>query len=97
MLAATALASPYLFNYELAFLVVPTLWLVEQGLARGFRPYEKLALVALWLAPYATRAAALPTGLNLMPLASLALLALVWSRGPETTSAPPLAKRPPAA
>lgn len=81
VLAATALASPYLFNYDLPFLVVPTLWLVEQGLAKGFRDYEKLALVLLWLAPYATRAAALPTGINLMPLASLALLALVWSRG----------------
>lgn len=98
VLAATALASPYLFNYDLAFLVVPTLWLVEQGLAKGFRDYEKLALVALWLAPYATRAAALPTGLNLMPLASLALLALIWSRGgQETRDSGWLAKGTPAA
>ena len=81
VLAATALASPYLFNYDLPFLIFPTLWLVEQGLAKGFRNYEKLALVALWLAPYATRAAALPLQVNLMPLASLALLALIWSRG----------------
>lgn len=80
-LAATALASPYLFNYDLPFLIVPTLWLVREGLAQGFRDYEKLALVALWLAPYATRAAALPLGLNLMPVASLAILAMVWSRG----------------
>lgn len=93
VLAGTALASPYLFAYDLAFLIVPTLWLVEQGLRQGFRDYEKLALVALWLAPYATRAAALPLGVNLMPLASLALLALVWSRG----EASPLAKRRPAA
>jgi hypothetical protein len=81
VLAATALASPYLFNYDLPFLVVPTLWLVGQGLAKGFRDFEKLGLVMLWLAPYATRAAALPLGINLMPLASFALLALVWSRG----------------
>ena len=94
VLAATALASPYLFNYDLAFLVVPTLWLVEQGLAKGFRAYEKLGLVILWLAPYATRAAALPTGVNLMPLASFALLALVWSRGPERSPAGALANRP---
>lgn len=80
VLAATALASPYLFNYDLPFLIFPTLWLVEQGLARGFRDYEKLALVGLWFAPYATRAAALPLGTNLMPLAALALLGLVWTR-----------------
>ncbi|MEZ5680453.1 MAG: glycosyltransferase family 87 protein [Erythrobacter sp.] len=79
VLAATALASPYLFNYDLPFLIFPTLWLVERGLTQGFRPFEKLALVALWLAPYATRAAAFPMGINLMPIAALALLFLVWT------------------
>jgi hypothetical protein len=81
MLAATALASPYLFNYDLPFLVVPVLWLVREGLRSGFRPWEKALLVALWFAPYATRAVALPLGLNPMPLASALLLWLVWSRG----------------
>ncbi len=89
MLAATALASPYLFNYDLPFLVLPVLWLVREGLRAGphagahggFRPWEKLALAALWFAPYATRAVALPLGLNLMPLASALLLGLVWTRG----------------
>ena len=81
VLAATALASPYLFNYDLPFLIFPTLWLVVQGLERGFRPYEKLVLILLYLAPYATRALAFPLGVKLMPLAALALLALVWSRG----------------
>ena len=79
MLAATALASPYLFNYDLPFLVLPILWLVREGLRDGFRQWEKLLLVALWFAPYATRAAALPLGLNLMPLASALLVWLVWS------------------
>jgi hypothetical protein len=81
VLAATALASPYLFNYDLPFLIFPTLWLVVQGLERGFRPYEKLGLILLYLAPYATRALAFPLGVNLMPLAALALLARGWSRG----------------
>jgi len=80
MLAATALASPYLFNYDLPFLILPLLWLVQQGRHAGFRAFEKLALVALFAAPYATRALALPLGLNLMPLASLVLVWLVWSR-----------------
>ncbi len=80
MLAATALASPYLFNYDLPFLVLPTLWLVREGLREGFRPYEKLGLVALWFAPYVTRAAALPLEINLMPLASATLAWLVWTR-----------------
>ena len=80
MLAASALAAPYLFNYDLPFLIVPTLWLVREGLARGFRDWEKLALVAVYLAPYASRAIALPLGVNLMPAASAMLLTLVWTR-----------------
>lgn len=80
VLAASALASPYLFNYDLPFLLFPTLWLVEQGLARGFRDFEKLVLVVLWFAPYATRALAFPLGINPMPLAALVLLAMVWTR-----------------
>jgi hypothetical protein len=81
MLAATALASPYLFNYDLPFLVLPVLWLVGEGLREGFRPWERALLVVLWFAPHATRAVALPLGLNLMPLASALLLVLVWTRG----------------
>jgi hypothetical protein len=81
MLAATALASPNLFNYDLPFLVLPILWLVREGLREGFRPWEKALLVTLWFAPYATRAVALPLGLNPMPVASALLVGLVWSRG----------------
>ena len=80
MLAATALGSPYLFAYDLAFLALPVFWLVREGLARGFRPWERLGIVALYFAPLAARAAALPLGLNLTPLAAAALVALVWSR-----------------
>jgi hypothetical protein len=80
MLAATAVASPYLFSYDLPFLILPILWLVREGLVRGFRQWEKALLVLLWFSPYATRAAALPLRIDLMPLASAALLWLVWSR-----------------
>jgi hypothetical protein len=91
MLACTGLASPYLFNYDLPFLVMPVMWLASEGLAKGFRPYEKLALVALYFAPYATRAAALPLHVNLMPLAQGLLVWLVWTRGrrpPKASLAP---------
>jgi hypothetical protein len=87
MLALTPLASPYLFNYDLPFLILPLLWLVQRGLAAGFRAWEKAALVLLWLAPYATRAAALPLHANLTPLASAALAWLVWTRGKSDAAA----------
>lgn len=81
VLACTAIASPYLFNYDLPFLILPVLWLVRQGQAQGWRHWEKLAVVALYFAPYATRAAALPLGINLMPLAAALLVWLIWTRG----------------
>ncbi|MGX7894996.1 glycosyltransferase family 87 protein [Tsuneonella sp. HG222] len=81
MLAATALASPYLFNYDLPFLVLPVLWLALQGVRVGFRPWEKLILLGLWIAPFATRAIALPLGVNLMPIAAIVLLWMIWTRG----------------
>ncbi|OYX62062.1 MAG: hypothetical protein B7Y88_14675, partial [Sphingomonadales bacterium 32-64-17] len=81
MLACTAIASPYLFNYDLPFLILPVLWLVLRGQGEGWRHWEKLAVVALYFAPYATRAAALPLGINLMPLAAALLVWLIWTRG----------------
>jgi hypothetical protein len=80
MLAATAIASPYLFSYDFPFLALPTLWLVTEARRTGWRPWEKPGAIALWLAPLATRAAALPLHANLMPLAGLALVWLVWTR-----------------
>ena len=98
MLAATALASPYLFNYDLPFIILPILWLVREGLRAGphggFRPWEKLLLGALWFAPYATRAAALPLGANLMPAASALLVWLVWTRAGEANGQQARSSRP---
>ena len=98
MLAATALGSPYLFAYDLAFLALPVFWLVRQGLAQGFRPWERLGIVALYASPLAARAAALPLGINLTPLAAAALVALVWTRlAPATEPVPIYRKLSPAA
>jgi hypothetical protein len=80
MLAATALGSPYLFAYDLAFLALPVFWLIREGLHHGFRPYERVALVALYFSPLVARAVALPLEINLTPVAAAALTALVWSR-----------------
>ena len=80
-LAGTALASPYLFSYDLPFLALPVFWLVIDARRTGWRPWEKLMVVGLWLAPLATRAAALPLHINLMPIASAVLVWAIWRRG----------------
>lgn len=81
LLASTALASPYLFSYDLAFLVMPVAWLALQARQDGWRPWEKLLLAILWLSPLLTRSLALPIELNLMPIAAAALVWMVWRRG----------------
>lgn len=81
LLAGTALASPYLFAYDLPFLALPVFWLVIDARATGWRPWEKLLVVGLWLAPLATRAAALPLHINLMPVAAAVLVWAIWRRG----------------
>lgn len=78
VLALTPLATPYLFTYDLPFLVVPVIWLIVSAKNRGFGAWERPVLLLLYLSPLATRAAALPLGLNLMPAASALMAWLVW-------------------
>ena len=67
------LATPYSLDYDLMTLAPAIAFLTCDGLARGFRPYEKTALAALWLAPLIARNVAEAT---LIPLA-VALMLLV--------------------
>lgn len=94
LFAATPLATPYLFNYDLPFLVLPVIWLAGRARRLPTGPWERLHLLALYLAPLATRAAALPLGANLMPWVSLWLLAVVIRRAKAEAAASCVANRP---
>ncbi len=84
VLAATPLASPYLFNYDLAFLILPTLWLAHDARKVGYRHWDKFILLVLFLAPFVTRAFALPLGVNTMPVFSALMVGLIWQRAKST-------------
>ena len=73
--AATMLISPYLFIYDGVILAVPFLWLASAG----ERPQ---VLAPLWLLPFVsvTQIGLNATTPNLMPLAPLGLLVLLWMR-----------------
>jgi hypothetical protein len=94
MLAATTVASPYLFSYDLAYWVQPVLWLVTIAREEGWRVWEKPVVIALWLAPLAARAVALPLHANLLPLAGLALVAMIATRLRRPTAIPDAAPAP---
>jgi hypothetical protein len=70
--AATALASPYLFVYDMLILVVPFLWLVQRG--RHLLPLA-LAWAILFLG--LLQVAGWSGGPNLAPLAPIILLVLI--------------------
>ncbi len=77
LLALTPLATPYLFSYDLPFLVVPVLWLVQHYKGAWSRP----VLVALYLSPLVCRAMALPLSINPTPLVCVGMAVLIYRLG----------------
>jgi hypothetical protein len=73
------LTTPFLLDYDLALLLVPVAVLAEEGLATGFRAYEKTALAAAFLLPAYARPLAENLHLPLSPFV-IAALALVLLR-----------------
>ncbi|MEJ1969327.1 MAG: glycosyltransferase family 87 protein [Rhizomicrobium sp.] len=74
---AAILATPYSLDYDLMILAPAIALLVADGVATGFRPYEKILLTALWLMPIAVRQIAGTTGVVLAVPAMLALFVLL--------------------
>jgi hypothetical protein len=68
---AAILATPYSLDYDMMVLAPAIAFLTADGLRRGFGPWEKTGLAALWLVPLVTRSVAQAT---LIPLGVLAML-----------------------
>ena len=67
----TILATPYSLDYDLMLLAPAIAFLAADGMQRGFRPWQKSLLAALWLVPILARPVAQAT---LIPLAVPAML-----------------------
>jgi hypothetical protein len=81
--AATPLSTPYLLLYDIGFLALPIAWLAMLAIRRGFAPWERLALVAIYFLPLlALEYSSLP----IVPLMSLGL-ALAVLRGRRSLTA----------
>lgn len=79
-LAVTPLATPYLFSYDLAFLVAPVIWLAGDVRDRPWGGWERPLVLCFYLAPLWTRAIALPLGANLLPLVCALMVMTLWQR-----------------
>lgn len=78
LFAATPLATPYLFAYDLPFLVIPVCWLATTARDGDFGGWNRPIVLSLYLSVLFARAIALPVGMNLLPFVSLATVWLVW-------------------
>jgi alpha-1,2-mannosyltransferase len=69
------LATPYTLDYDMMVLAPAIAFFAVDALTRGFRPWERTTLAALWVAPLVARGVAQAT---LIPLGVPAMLAAFW-------------------
>ena len=83
---AAILATPYSLDYDMMVLAPAIAFLTIDGLARGFGPWEKTALAALWLAPLLARNVAEATLIPLGVPSMLVVFALIVRRAAQDES-----------
>jgi hypothetical protein len=86
LIIASILATPYSLDYDFVVLAPAIAFLAANGLARGFVPWEKTALVFLWLMPLAARTVAEQTLIPLGVPTMLLVLMLVLKRAADDAS-----------
>jgi hypothetical protein len=74
------LATPYTLDYDMMVLAPAIAFLAADGLARGFGPWQKTALAALWLVPLVARTVPQVTLIPLGVPAMLAMFVLILRR-----------------
>ncbi len=76
LMTGTFLLSPYVFDYDLAWLAFPIAWMTVIGLRDGWLPWEREILVAAWLLPLMM---AFLTEVVLLQPGPLILAPLLWN------------------
>jgi hypothetical protein len=80
LLAATMLAVPVALLYDRLLLLAAIGWLVQEGRSKGFRPWEKIVLLATYLGSLLDYTVDSAWHLPLGPLISVAVLTLAVRR-----------------
>jgi alpha-1,2-mannosyltransferase len=73
LLCAALLATPYALDYDMVLLGPAIAFAIAHGVEKGFAPFEKTLLAAVWLAPFVAR---LTAKLAHLPVGALMMLAL---------------------
>ena len=80
VLVAALLATPYALDYDMMLLGPAIAMLASYGMERGFLPWEKTKLAAVWIVPIIARNMAAATYVPLGLLTMLALAAIIARR-----------------
>lgn len=77
------LTTPFIYSYDLVILLLPIAWLARDGMARGFRPWVKTAMVVAFWMPLVDRVLGVSLGVNPAFVANAILMAaLFYQRAP---------------
>lgn len=76
LLVAVLLSTPYVLDYDFMILGPAIAFMVQEGLKRGFLPYEKIILATCWLMPLFARFVGAMTSIHIGVVALLALFGL---------------------
>jgi len=80
LVVATVMATPYVLDYDLVVLALPIAWLTAIGLREGFRPWEKITLLAVWLLPLLSRLIGTALGIPVAPFLLAWFMVLIIRR-----------------
>ena len=86
---AAILAAPYSLDYDMMAFAPAIAFLAADGLGRGFAPYEKTMLAALWLLPLIARAVTQITFIPVGPIVMGAAFALLLGQARRKCSTSP--------
>lgn len=80
LVCASLMVSPYLYDYDLAWLGVFIAWYVKHAMEHGWRPWQREWLIVLWLMPFAGLFVVGNLHFQFMPLAIAMTLGMVVHR-----------------
>jgi hypothetical protein len=80
LVSASLMVSPYLYDYDLAWLGVFIAWYVKHAMEHGWRPWQREWMIVLWLMPFAGIFIVGKLHFQFMPLIIAMTLAMVVRR-----------------
>lgn len=79
LMTASLLVSPYIYDYDMAWLAFPIAWLAQHAMQQGWKRGERELFAAMWLLPAITGPLA-KLYLFVAPLLLAAMVCLLWHR-----------------